>query len=249
MAGLTLQVELVSEGEKSSELKSLTLKAEPRTFLDIKKAIEKSFSIPVCVQSLLLHRSYRVSDSESPSQCYLRDGDTVQVTFPVKGECEQVVDVVEWLKILEGTILQMRRPHTYSLGHVRYKAFVTGVYAEMARDLSLNLLYPWSKETLVNKLHFSSLGGIRHIMSLYKFLVDARHSKIPIFSAHYMEMVCALFVANFTQTFPLRRKIIEHGGLDLCLSTFLCSPVDDKGEFKSSHAYDSIEVSLYAVCK
>ena len=157
MQGLELQVELVCEETKSTKLKRLTLQSEPHNFLDIKRAIEKSFSIPVCVQSLL-HQSNKVTDTDTPSQCYLRDGDTLQVTYPTEGECERVIEVVKWLKKLEEAVLLIRERFPGSplstfmynfenIGYHTYKMLVSGVYNEMARDLSLNLVYPWTSRT------------------------------------------------------------------------------------------------------
>ena len=253
--GLSLQVDLVCEETKSAKTRCLQLQSDAYTFLDVKKAIERCFSIPVCVQSLL-HQSNRVSDTDNLLACYVRDGDVLRVTYPVEGECERVVEVVEWLKKLEDSLNQIKRVsasqrtlyNTDGQGYFKYKKFVSGTYNEMAKDLSLNLVYPWSNRAkYVNKLHFDSLGGVKHLMSIYNTLVGARLSKVTLFRGHFLEMVCALFVANFTQTFPLRRRIIQHGGLDLSISTFLSAQVSRLGEIGS--ASDAIEVSLYAVCK
>lgn len=253
----TFEVELVCEETKETKSKRLTLSSQPYTFLEIKKAIEKSFSIPVCVQSLL-HQSNKVADSDSLQSSYVRAGDTFQVTYPIEGDCERVIEVVEWLKKLVDAFTQITEPtpqgysfHLGGLGYLKYQMLTSGQYTETAKDLSLNLMFPWmDKSKYVNKLHFDSLAGARHLLSIYKCLVKARLKKVYLPRGHFLEMVCALFVANFTQTFPLRRRIIEYRGLDLCVNTFLMAPVVATEQATAYRAsYDAIEVSLYAVCK
>ena len=126
----------------------------------------------------------------------------------------------------------------------KYGNLLTGENVDLARDLSLNLLFPWSnKSKYINKLHLDFLDVVELVMVVYKSIQHARLSNYSMFRGNFLECVCALFVANFTQTFPLRKRIIQHGGLNYCISTFLISSPD-----YVSHC-DAIEVSLYAICK
>lgn len=253
LAEPTFHFELISEDTKTSKVKSLALKSEPRTFLDVKKAVEKGFSIPVCVQTLL-HQSSKVGDGEYLSSYYVRSGDTFQVIYPVEGDCESVLQVVDWLRRLDDaiashTLVSRSTPEgvLFQLDEVGYATcfrLMSGQYVEMASDLTQNLIFPWTNRTkYVNKLHMDSLGVVELVMKAYQTAIYARLSNsTSLHRWNFMEIVCGLFVANFTQTFPLRRRIVEHGGLDHVLSTFVRS----KDLFDSS---DAIEVSLYALCK
>ncbi len=248
---LSFKAELFNEETKVTEVRSFTLQCHPSTFLEIKKAIEKNFSIPVCVQTLF-HQSCYVADSDNPKSSYIRSGDTFSVFYPGKGNCRKVIEVVDWLKRLGAALshrLQYMREGTFHPDMVsnEYETLLSVEYAETSRDLCLNLIYPWTDRTkYVNKLHFDSLGGVQLALNVYKLLVSARLDNIIMFRSHYLETVCGLFVANFTQNFPLRRRIIEHGGLELTIQTFLWTQITSSSR---PNTVDAIEVSLYAICK
>ena len=248
-------VELVCEERKTTEVKILTLESQPRIFLDVKNAIEEEFSIPVCVQTLL-HQSNPVADSDTLESCYVRSGDTFQVTYPIEGECEKALEVETWLRQLadtfrshitvketspEGTLFQLDKT-----GYPLCADLMSGYYyTSLARELSLNLVFPWTNRTkYVNKLHLDSHGVVEVAMFVYECVQCARIANTPLVRGNFLETVCALFVANFAQTFPLRRRIVEHGGLEYSVRTFLRYDADVLGD-----ACDTIEVSLYAVCK
>ena len=249
----TYQVELICNEANTTTVKNLAFSSFPRTFLDIKKSVEKFFSIPVCVQTLL-YQSSKVRDVDDLSSSYIRSGDVIQVVYPIEGECEKVAEVVAWLRELANVF----RTHAIlnemgsgkvlfeldDLGYHKYGGLLTGENTELARDLSLNLLFPWSsKSKYINKLHLDSLDVVELVMLVYKSIQHARLSNYSMFRGDFLECVCALFVANFTQTFPLRKRIVQHGGLNHCISTFLMT---DAGNVAQS---DAIEVSLYAICK
>lgn len=250
---MEFHIELTCEESKTTRTENLKVHSLPDTFLDIKKAVEKTFSIPVCVQTLL-YQSSKVTDSESLSSYYTRSGDTFQVIYPVEGDCEKVIQVVEWLEKLvdafsHSTVEDMTTDggsfELDQLGYSKCATLMSGQYMEVARDLALNLVFPWTNRTkYVNKLHMDSLGIVRLVMCVYKCTMCAICSEAPLYRRHYLEVVCALFVANFTQTFSLRRRVIENGGLEHCVQTFVRH--DARSLLNSS---DSIEVSLYAICK
>lgn len=254
MSEMTVFVELYCEETNTCKTRSLALPPECHTFLDIKKAVENFFSIPVCVQTLS-HQSNKMADSASLSSSYVRSGDTFQVSYPIEGDCQKVREIVKWLEKLADSLSHVKRTTpdgcVYRLegtGYVKYTELISGEYTEAATDLSLNLVFPWVDKTkYVNKLHLDSLGGVKLLLSVYECLVSARQSNVIMFRAHFLEMACALFVANFTQTFPLRRRILEYGGLDFCINSFLRSPVDGMDE--NVALLDAIEVALYAICK
>lgn len=247
----SFQVELICKDDGTTKLKRLRTTSQPLTFLDIKRSIEKSFSIPVCVQTLL-YQSSIVKDSDSLLSHYVRSGDTLQVSYPSGGNCERVNEVVKWLERLVDTVTRIRvsSPHGCTLdtdgsGYLDYVRILNSPeFIEVCSDLSVNLMYPWTDRTkYVNKIHFEHLGAVKLVMSVYDFIVFARRSKVPLSGRYLLENICSLFVANFTQTFSLRRSVIQHGGLDLCVNTFI-SEDHDQDDF-----YGAIEVAHTAICK
>ena len=96
---VVFQIELVCQQLNSTEVASLSLPSSPTSFHDIKEAIEKSFSVPSYLQTLWVHGEKIDNESVgmAPSQFYLRAGDTIKVSFPMKCDCEKVKDITKWL--------------------------------------------------------------------------------------------------------------------------------------------------------
>ena len=96
---VVFQIELVCQKLKSTEVASLSLPSFPTFFHEVKEAIEKSFSAPSYLQTLWVHgeKIDNHSADMAPSQFYLRAGDTIKVSFPMKCDCEKVKDITKWL--------------------------------------------------------------------------------------------------------------------------------------------------------
>lgn len=252
----SFQAELIAQDNKEIEVLDFTLDSKPSTFLDIKKGIEKSFSIPVCVQHLVF-QTFKVSDMDSPESCYIRSGDTFTVHYPAKGDCDRVLKAVDWLGKLADVFSKMKlnlqleknKDMLRKLG-VDYKRLVSMEYNDVVKDLCTTMIVPWSSKTKqVNKIYFDSLGGVELLMSVYRSVVDARLSNRTLRNALYLENVFCLFIVNYTQTLPLTRCVFQHGGLELCIKSVLYLPVTSKLDSLSQRIVKLITDALNALSK
>ena len=240
-------LELSCEETNSTKKIDLDFPSLPDTFLEIKKEVERRCSIPVCVQTLY-YQSSKKADSDCLISSYIRSEDTFLISYPIEGECESVKSVVTWLKRSSNALQTIFNVETPGIRTALAEDCIPLMLGgSNANDLSVNLFYPWSDKTkYVNKLHFDSLGGVEFLMSCYGSLQKLRQRAIRVFRADFYETVYSLSVANFTQTFPLRRQIVKYGGLDYCINTFLWGSLDSG---LSDLLISAIEVSLYAICK
>ena len=250
MECLNFQAELIFENSKVAEVQDFTLDSRPATFLDIKKEIEKSFSIPVCVQTLF-YQSCKVSDSDNPLSWYVRSGDMFTVHYPAKGDCKRVLKAVDWLNKLTAAVSKLKQGKDRHKEAVSdYKRLTSMEYIEISGDLCRNMIVPWSDKTKhVNRFYFDSLGGVELVINLYRLIVEARLDNVTLRNSLYLENVFCLFVANFAQTLPLVRRVFMLGGLELCMKSLLYSPVNSELKSLSRRTGRIVKDALYALSK
>ena len=262
---VVLNVLLNCEETKSSETKQVHFKSLPTTPLEIKKKIEEGFSIPSCVQTLH-YQSMVLKDSDQLQHTHFRSGDTFTVDYQTRGDCEKIQDVIKWLKDLLKYLEEIDNNYlsdddeepSNSLSYLCNRTedlILSGMHDGTAQELCLHLFYPWKdKRTYVNKLHFQHEGGLEVLMKVYGHMISKEWGEIGIDSQFhlYLECLCSQAVANYTQTFQLRRQVVKLGGLEMCTKTLLRKQVGRDGGCEiipDTLLKSSLEIALYAVCK
>ena len=250
---VSFTINFYCELSKTTSQKQLNFSHFPKTVKDFKKKIEDDYSIPACIQTLTF-QSVALADNDSLDEIHCRSGDTFYVSYLEEGDCETVQLVSDWLnELIVAYQMNVSDQRDYS---GRFDNVVEiGYTNRFPQALSLDLFYPWKeKKTLINKLYFENIGGLELLMSLYAFIVNSEW-KTHTICGKYMECICAQSVANFTQTFPLRRSVVKHHGIDLCLKTLLRKEVtEDSAAFDEDETHktllqSAVEIALYAVCK
>ena len=77
---------LIDKGE-------IKLESPPQDILDVKKQVERQFSIPVCVRTVsfngdTLNNHIKLSDLK------VRNGDTIHVKYLAKGDCTDLMETI-----------------------------------------------------------------------------------------------------------------------------------------------------------
>ncbi len=90
------KVELFSSHTKDTESQTISL-SPPVTITRIKEEVEENFNIPVCVQSLS-YDSCPLNDDASLEATRIRSGDTLNITYPAKGNCKEIKAIVTWFE-------------------------------------------------------------------------------------------------------------------------------------------------------
>ena len=262
---IVLNMVLDCELSKSSETKQLYFKETPTNTLEIKKKVEETFSIPSCIQTLH-YQAMLLKDSDDLQHTHFRSGDTFTVHYQTRGDCEKVKAVIEWLRGILKLLQDIKEndsssdegrklPLSSYLYRMAEESILSGMQDGTAQDLCLHLFYPWKdKRTYVNKLHFHHGGGLDVLMSVYDLLVEKDWGDLGINSEFhlYMECLCSQAVANYTQTFPLRRQVVQLGGMEMCVKTLLRRKVARNGGCEilpDTLMKSALEIALYAVCK
>ena len=260
---VVLNVLLNCEQTKSSERKQVHFKSLPTTPLEIKKKIEEDFSIPSCVQTLH-YQSMILKDSDQLQHIHFRSGDTFTVDYPAEAECKRVQRVLKWLKQFYHLLKSIdecisfpgeENDLLFSSSFQEIESLVMeGASDDTIEDLSYTLFAPWTdQKKLMNKFCFQQEGGLVILMKAYEILVSKEWGNFGINKEFhiFLERICCRAVCNYAQTFPLRRQIVQLGGLEKSTITLLRRQLDLQGDEHISGAliYKILRNALYALSK
>ena len=203
-----------------SRHKQVRFSSTPIVAVDIKKAVEKQYGIPICVQELVYDLQV-LRDDLRVSFVGARAGDTFQINYLSEGDCSEIVDIITWMGLI---LAAFRHEHpTVSTGiSTGFDDLLTdGIRSELIEDLAFKYFFPWLDDRkYVNKLHFVYNGGIDITMAVYAAILEQPWEEC-ILKLKYMEYGILRALWNLSETFPLRRQITRHGGLKMCMQSLL----------------------------
>ena len=217
----TLDLVLHCERSEVAEHRTVEYPNRPRALVrDVKLEIERAHSIPCCVQTLL-YDSHTLSDDSALDACCIRSGDTLHVRYPSEGDCKAILEITSWMGLLLAALKQedpssVRRP-----SDGLEILLMVGIENEFMKNLANEHFSPWlDAKKYINKVYFVHNGGLDIIMRLYALLLRQPWSKCHI-KLKYMERQILSVLWNFTETFALRRRVNQHGGVELVIKSLL----------------------------
>ena len=241
-----LQAELFSEKLKTTELVTLTFSSPPITFQEIKDRIEECCCIPVCVQTLY-YQSNEVLPNCSPISLYIRSGDTIRVSYPVKGETKRVLDVVEWLRQSSKILGEIRQ--------LKQEAMVDALENNAVlsdsrrRNFSRALFCPYSNPVkYVNSVYFTFLGGVKLLTDFHHHAIALRKENLQTSTIGYFEQMCCQACADYSMYKECAVHLSQSGELENCMATFLKKKADDNSLIYNNE-YSTIDIALCAIFK
>jgi len=222
-----LKVEFVQENTKFTEMDTLFFTSRPTTFKEVKERIEDLFLIPACVQTLRYEGSV-VADIANLENLYLQSGDTVQVCYPAKGATKEVKKAFDWLSQSCKLVRESNESDTIKDSKLFIQLFMPSrdVYGFLTHDMFATL----QDRILVNCRHFDFLGGLKILVEFHTSLVDIRMKKkfyfVPV-PFILFERLCCTAMACFCMNEYLAGRIVQCGGHETLIESFLLRPADN----------------------
>ena len=249
-AEIHFQVELVCEELKTTEVVSLGLPCFPSSFDDVKKAIEKSFSIPSFLQTLWVDGAEIDNQSSgiAPSQFYLQAGDTIKVSFPMKCDCEKVKEVTKWLSECLDIIHSFQNASSEKEQRELFHKGSSRLYDyDIIQCLIEDLFVPWDdKMKQTSAWYFDHLGGTTSLVQIHKgvrsLVKNAKFEAVRVYGIFFESISCDAFT-NFAADTALRRQATARGAFECVLNTFVEAIVTNL------EPNEVIEDSLMSICK
>ena len=258
---VVLNILLNCEETRLSETKQVHFKSLPTTPLEIKKKIEEDFSIPSCVQTLH-YQSMTLKDSDQLQHAHFRSGDTFTVDYPIEAECEMAQNVIKWLKKLHEVLWSIKESISFgdkekdllmSSNNQKIESLILeGNRSDAIRDISVTLFSPYGdKKKMMNHFYFHQEGGLDLLMKVYGMVVNKEWGDLGIDKEHhiFLERKCSMAVANYVETTPLCRQVVQLGGLEMCTTTLLRRQLWGDDVILDTHMYNLLGYAHIALCK
>lgn len=254
---ITFNLRLNCTSRDGTVIKPLTVNCFPKSTVDLKKEIQRTFSIPQCIQTLS-YQSAILSDGEDLQEKHIRSGDTLEVSYLCEADYEELMRITGWLETITSAIdNEDSNPDGDTCTD---RLIAEGIQAGYDVALALDLFDWLDTRSHVNKVFFHWSGGLDVLVGLFSALLKRKWSDMPA-RLKYLESVCTQSVANFGETLPLRRVLLHCGILEMCFQSLLRKklmkglPVTDresKDGDASSNSYllqRVIENGLHIICK
>lgn len=260
---VTFRLQLNGLARNSSKAKLLRLPSFPTSVDEIKKAIQKEFSIPCCVQTLS-YRSIPITGSGNLLEAFkhIRSHDTFTVDYSCEADVEKIDEVVDWVRAVTEALHSEK---TMSNGVSVSSDTLIRRGARSKYDLVLALeIFDWmDAKAYVNKIYFMDTGGLEAVLVLYRFLLEQQWADMAQ-TCQFLEAFCSHTFANFGETLYLRRMLVERDGLDMATSSLmrvhlriegdqecegLTSPAAGSSEYSQYALKRILENSLHTICK
>ena len=240
----TYKVELHCSRDNSTTTGSLQFKAIPATALDVKLAIQSTYSIPTCVQRLS-YQSTVLQDGDQLDSS-LRSGDTFHVTYMGRGECREVEEGVRWMWELIEALESTGEDLKADLDVILQRGRVEG----HEYNLCCQLFMPWCTDVkYVNKFHFVAEKGLDAVMKLYT-LVTSQPCEGTVMSYKYrgIENMCLLSITNFCETHEMQKLALQYGARDRIKSSFLSVQLSETPGSRLYASSETVRRALYTLC-
>lgn len=200
--------------DNTTEVRTLLFPSLPTLVMDLKEKVGEEFSIPYCIQTLS-YNSEVLPDTTLISMTRMRSGDTVDIHYPARGDCQEVEEVNSWLRSLALAYTD------YELSEDEIDQIVhDGLRSGLDSALGYNLFEWLIPRTMVNKIYFEDSGGLSLLFRVYQIIFQREWSDMHIHQ-RYLESVCTQAFANFGETAALRRILVQMGVLELCFKAQL----------------------------
>ena len=182
--------------------------------LDIKKQVEKQFSIPVCVQTVS-YNGHTLKNDDKLSELRARNGDTFHVEYLAKADCTDIMEIISWLEQLSSAIITASRDID--------DIIEDGIQRSLLESLQKDFFSPWydpTSNSYVNKLFFVDMSGISLILKVYDFLLQKKWNEMDELY-NYVERWIIESMWSFAETVPLCRLLIQHNIIQMVTKSLL----------------------------
>ena len=175
---VTFKLRLNCLARKTSSTGTLTLPSFPSAVQEIKQAIQRSFSIPACVQTLSYHSIPLTSSASSSSSSddllcsscrYMRSGDTLKVDYSCEADVEKIDEILGWVREVTSALQDQEVPFA-----VKEALLLRGSRCSYESILAMEIFDWMDAKTYVNKIYFLECGGLEAVLALYNCVLLLR---------------------------------------------------------------------------
>ena len=248
---LRLELELKRSSDGSVTQQTLPFNPIPETVVDIKERIEREFSIPKSCQTLTLPTRGDVTlrDTEKITSLYVRNGDTVRVSYLDEADVEPIHSAVERSLRPVRQLLQSNSSlkSARNIQKRRDSDLLLGSCQSTLHELAYKKLLPWSKSrTEANRRYMLQEGVVDLVMEIYAVLLPLPWDGMG-HSLQNLEICCLTFLWNFSETKYARQLVADKGGFNMMLRSLMYQSEEEFLEKYIMH--DIFDVAVGCISK
>ena len=194
----------------------------PTRGFEIKEMIEKVLKVPKCIQKLRFE-SQEIQDVQDLTCLHLRDGDTIGVDFPSEACVDDIGDVLQQMKEIDGLLVLSQLEFTSAAPLSDFTDMQVQIVVKPAAVESLVCKYfsPSTAEpSKANRLYFVSNGGIDLTLSLHRSLLSIPWDRLTI-EMQYLEHALLRVLWDLSSTLGVRCLLLQHGVVELVSRSML----------------------------
>lgn len=240
-------IELFCTETNLAENQALSFSELPKTALRVKERVEDQFCIPVCVQSLS-YETHHLSDDTTLEEARIRAGDKFLVKYSSKANCKEIDEVVAWFGMVKTYLLAENPSLDNPLSQDFEDTLMQGMREEFIENMAFKYLFPWlDAKKYANKLYFVYSGGLGVVMDIYAAVHCHPWDKC-LLKLKYLEYGILRILWNLSETFELRRLILQHNnGLSLCIKSLLRQKVEEGKAIEDTTMMESHQTNSWVL--
>lgn len=226
---LELNLELKCSATGSVAQKTVCFSPAPVTIAELKQRLENGFSVPKSCLTLCLPDGQALLDSDQVAKLYLRDGDTLNVTYfatadvhPLRRAVERSIrPVLELLRAnsaLESAKEMQKNPDS--------KALLSMCQGQLL-EIAAKGVFPWNDfRSEANRRYLLQEGILDVILEIYAILLPLPwNERGDILQS--LEICCLTFLWNFSETKYVRQLVVDKGGFDMMMKSILHQTIEE----------------------
>ena len=211
------------DDDGTDTLLKIELPDEVRIVLDVKKFIEDHLEIPVGVQTIRYNSVILQDATETISHLRIRSGDTLYLTYYSVANCEQLRQVIHWLKSVVASLKEVGVPTRESFTSSKHGFLEQDDH--LIDELGANFSRWGSPVTTADKQFFIDNGGLDHLIELYSLLLSQPWLEMPLQLKKLESGVVCTF-SGFSESLQGRIELVHRGLLPMCLQSLLRVQID-----------------------
>lgn len=220
---LELNFELKCSTDGSVTQKIVSLSPVPATIAELKQRIENGLSIPKSCLSMSLPDGQGLLDSQQVVNLYLRDGDTLNVTYFAQADVRPLRALIE--RSIRPALELLRANSALEDANEMQKnpdseAVFTSCQGALF-EIAFKGVYPWgSPRSEANRRYLLQEGLLDVILEIYTILLPLPWNERG-FPLQNLEICCLMFLWNFSETRYIRQLIVNKGGFSMMLQSLM----------------------------
>ena len=222
MESVSYTVELFCSETNKSKHRTIVFPegAPPAIVASVKERIEEELSIPVSVQTIK-YEGHPLSDDTNLEIMKIRPGDTFHVTYLSEGDCKEILHTVKWFKLVRDGLQAEAPSKTKPMSGELNSLIQLGFHQGLIDNLTYNYFMPWQDpRKYTNKLYMVQCRGLETIMAIYALLQCNSWCDCLLLQKKLENGILGA-LWNLAETFDLRKLIISHDGLGMCIKSLL----------------------------